>query len=394
MSEIDNWIKEQLKRGFSKEQIKESMRKAGYGQKAIDSVDSFSKKKKLGYLFYIFSILIVAILLFFILNQFSSSEVFDKEDALSRIEELSDSYSYPMTIELLSDGESYKEEYFPHANEANAKLAKVYIILYEKTKDERYLKLAEENLEKFLSFCGTDIDKLGLGCEFLGNDIFYVDKTLDKRELKEFLNASYWLLKYKREQMFENDNCYQLAKKASFFSLLNPLPNKHEIDSGITQEADSALRDAYYLIFGNKYSTFIYDSNYKYTQVNHTRNSYYPAQCTYYYTNSLALSIVNGVCSDKESCIKPALELWSVINYKIMEPQSALGFLEASAELYEFSGDENFKESALKIKKFIDSNFIHDINGKPRLISYNNKIYIPNELDYIYLLYKYDWLSN
>jgi len=37
MAEIDNWIKEQLKRGFSKEQIKESMRKAGYPQNTIDS---------------------------------------------------------------------------------------------------------------------------------------------------------------------------------------------------------------------------------------------------------------------------------------------------------------------------------------------------------------------
>jgi len=30
MAEIDNWIKEQLKKGYKKEQIKESMRKADY----------------------------------------------------------------------------------------------------------------------------------------------------------------------------------------------------------------------------------------------------------------------------------------------------------------------------------------------------------------------------
>jgi len=30
MDEINNWIKEQLKKGYKKEQIKESMRKADY----------------------------------------------------------------------------------------------------------------------------------------------------------------------------------------------------------------------------------------------------------------------------------------------------------------------------------------------------------------------------
>jgi len=30
MAEIDNWIKEQLKKGFKKEQIKDGLRKAGY----------------------------------------------------------------------------------------------------------------------------------------------------------------------------------------------------------------------------------------------------------------------------------------------------------------------------------------------------------------------------
>ncbi len=395
MAEIDNWIKEQLKKGFKKEQIKDGLRKAGYPQNTIDSVDSFARKKNLSYLPYII-VLLVIILVFFILQQFSSPEVIDKEVVLSRVKELSDSYSYPMTIEILDKEKDYKEEYFPYANSVNAKLARIYALLYEKTGDEKYLKLAEDNAEKVLSFCGTTIDSLGLGCEFLGVEMFYANKVLEKNEIRDFLNASYWLLKYKREQMFEKDNCYWLAKKASFFSLLNTLPDKYEIDAGITKEADFALRDAYYLIFGNSYSTFIYDSGYEYLQVNHTRKKYYSSQCTYHYTNSLALSIVNEICSDKESCIKPALILWDVINYKIMEAQPALDFLEASAELYEFSGDENFKESALTIKKFIDLNFIHNFNGEPRLTAEdnNNKIYIPNELDYVYLLYKYDWLDN
>jgi len=47
MAEIDNWIKEQLKKGYKKEQIKEGLKKAGYQQDIIDSVDSFAKKSKL-----------------------------------------------------------------------------------------------------------------------------------------------------------------------------------------------------------------------------------------------------------------------------------------------------------------------------------------------------------
>jgi len=30
MAEIDNWIKEQLKKGYKQEQIKDGLRKAGY----------------------------------------------------------------------------------------------------------------------------------------------------------------------------------------------------------------------------------------------------------------------------------------------------------------------------------------------------------------------------
>jgi len=399
MAEIDKWIKEQLKKGYKKEQIKEGLRKAGYQQNTIDSVDSFARKKILGYLPYLV-IFLVIILVFFIAQQFYSPEVFDKGVVLSRVEGLSNSYSYPINIESSDKEKNYDEEYFPYVN---ARLAKTYALLYEKTNDEKYLKLAEDNAEKVLSFCGTKTDSLELGCEFLGIEMVYVNEVLDKKEIKEFLNASYWSMKYKREQMFEEDDCYGLAKKASFFSLLNSLPDKYEIDADMTKEADFALRDMHYLIFGNQYATFIYGTSNEYLQVNHTRKKYYSNQCTYYYTNSLALSIVNEVCPDKNSCIEPALNLWGAmlgpekkINDKTMKSQPALNFLEASAELYEFSGDENFKESALTIKKFIDSNFINNFNSEARLTMQDNskKIYIPNEVDYTYLLYKYDWLDN
>ena len=73
MAKIDNWIKEQLKKGYKKEQIKESMRKAGYQQNTIDSVDSFARKKILGYLPYLV-IFLVIILVFFIAQQFYSPD--------------------------------------------------------------------------------------------------------------------------------------------------------------------------------------------------------------------------------------------------------------------------------------------------------------------------------
>jgi len=46
MVEIQNWIKEQLKKGYEKEQIKEGLRKTNYSQDIIDSVDSFARKNK------------------------------------------------------------------------------------------------------------------------------------------------------------------------------------------------------------------------------------------------------------------------------------------------------------------------------------------------------------
>ena len=44
MTEIQDWIKEQLKKGYKKEQIKEGLKKAGYQQNIINSVDSLTKK--------------------------------------------------------------------------------------------------------------------------------------------------------------------------------------------------------------------------------------------------------------------------------------------------------------------------------------------------------------
>jgi len=75
MAEIDNWIKEQLKKGFKKEQIKEGLRKAGYTQDIIDSVDSMKKPINKTYVFYVLLgiFLIVLCFLFFKLKAPDSS---------------------------------------------------------------------------------------------------------------------------------------------------------------------------------------------------------------------------------------------------------------------------------------------------------------------------------
>jgi hypothetical protein len=65
MAEIDDWIKKQLKRGYSKRQIKESMGKAGYDEKAIGSVDFYTDYKKNKQLI-LYILLILAIILIFI----------------------------------------------------------------------------------------------------------------------------------------------------------------------------------------------------------------------------------------------------------------------------------------------------------------------------------------
>ena len=66
MAEIQDWIKEQLKKGYKKEQIKEGLRKAGYQQDTIDSVDNYSKPKKTKIFIFLFAAVIILIILFFI----------------------------------------------------------------------------------------------------------------------------------------------------------------------------------------------------------------------------------------------------------------------------------------------------------------------------------------
>jgi len=83
MPEIDNWIKEQLKKGFKKEQIKEGLRKAGYQQNTIDSVDSFAnitKKKRNFNIALIFFIVVIAGIAFYLIYQstFSNNEEVNK----------------------------------------------------------------------------------------------------------------------------------------------------------------------------------------------------------------------------------------------------------------------------------------------------------------------------
>jgi len=78
MPEIQDWIEEQLKKGFKKEQIKEGLRKAGYQQDIIDSVDSFAKKKKNFNLALIFFIILIAGIAFYLIYQntlFNDEEV-------------------------------------------------------------------------------------------------------------------------------------------------------------------------------------------------------------------------------------------------------------------------------------------------------------------------------
>ena len=87
MAEIDNWIKEQIKKGYKKEQIKEGLRKAGYQQDIVDSVDSFVKKRRnFNFALIPFIVIIAGIAFYFIYqNTFSNNEEVDtnKEVELS-----------------------------------------------------------------------------------------------------------------------------------------------------------------------------------------------------------------------------------------------------------------------------------------------------------------------
>ena len=395
MAEIDEWIKKQLKKGYSKEQIKEGLRKAGYLQNTIDSVDSFARKKNFR-LFPLLVIFLVIILVFFIVQQFPSSKVVDKQLMLSMTEKLSDSYSYPLIIESSDKEEKYDGDYFPFVN---ARLAKTYALLYEKTNDKKYLKLAEDNAEKVISFCGTELYKLKIGCDYLGMDILQANKILNKDELKEFINASYVSLVEKRTLIIEKGSCSELSSRASFFAALNNYSRKNEIDTKISENAKEAFWDAYYLIFYDL-DTFVYDKDYEYTPIKHEKKEFYSIQCNYYYAGALADNIVNNICSEDEPCIKTALDLWELklkkgVENNIIELRPALTLLDSSAELYEFSGDENFKKNALNVKEFIDSNLVNEFNGETRLTTKDKKrVSLADEIEYVYMLYKYDWLDN
>ncbi len=89
MAEIDNWIKEQLKKGFKKEQIKEGLRKAGYQQNTIDSVDSLAKKRRNFNLALIFFIVIIAGIAFYLIYQnISFNDEKDLSPILSSVSEV------------------------------------------------------------------------------------------------------------------------------------------------------------------------------------------------------------------------------------------------------------------------------------------------------------------
>jgi len=78
MVEIDNWIKEQLKKGHKKEQIKGGLRKAGYPKNIINSVDSLARKRRNFNLALIFFVIIIAGIAFYLIYQnifFNSEEV-------------------------------------------------------------------------------------------------------------------------------------------------------------------------------------------------------------------------------------------------------------------------------------------------------------------------------
>ena len=93
MAEIDNWIKEQLKKGYKKEQIKEGLRKAGYPQDVIDSVDLFSKKQKNKNIIFFLGLIAVLIIIFIVGNyawnhRSTVPEMYKFSDFPSNIEEL------------------------------------------------------------------------------------------------------------------------------------------------------------------------------------------------------------------------------------------------------------------------------------------------------------------
>ncbi len=99
MAEIDNWIKEQLKKGYKKEQIKDGLRKAGYPQNVVDSVDSFAKKnKQTKQLIIGFSIFLVAvIIIWLVIGNYAA-----KKEETTNVNELSFSNYTPTNLNELN----------------------------------------------------------------------------------------------------------------------------------------------------------------------------------------------------------------------------------------------------------------------------------------------------
>jgi len=99
MAEIDDWIKEQLKKGFKKEQIKDGLRKAGYQQNTIDSVNSFAKKNKQTLQLVIgFSVfLVVVIIIWLVVGNYTA-----KKEETTHANELSFSSYTPTNLNELN----------------------------------------------------------------------------------------------------------------------------------------------------------------------------------------------------------------------------------------------------------------------------------------------------
>jgi len=102
MVEIDNWIKEQLKKGYKKEQIKEGLKKAGYPQNTIDSVDSFAKKnKQTKQLLIGLTLLLVAVIItWLVIGNYTNKKEVDN------VQQMPQSYfsdNHPTTIDEFND---------------------------------------------------------------------------------------------------------------------------------------------------------------------------------------------------------------------------------------------------------------------------------------------------
>ena len=401
MAEIDNWIKKQLKKGYKKEQIKEGLRKAGYPQNTIDSVDSFSKKKNFNYIFcLIIAVLIIIVLLIFFASKqkepspVSTSEI-DVGSMLSGVYELSDSGWYPLTIKCLGQEEEYYRDFFPYTN---AKLAKTYAFLSKGTdKKESFLPfILEENVDKVLSFCSDNINSDN-DCDLLATEIIPAYYLLETKEIEDFINKSYWSLDKKREKMFIEHDAYALSKRASFISKLNNYPGKDRIDYNIAAKANSAVWDAHSLIFANLDHVVADEENP--IPIDKVRNMLNSKRCHYF--NAVSDGVVNDIWEDTDSAVEQISNFLELVTtpgdelvYNLKNTQSALSCLDASSKMYEFTGDQIFKRYSIIIRDFIESQLSAECdNGKMLLLEKDNKmVFLPNEVEYVYLLYRYDWL--